>query len=106
MGGGTSTIVAGKGPGVTARMIDHGDGGELHLANVRQLPDDRVLEAWVLREGEVEPVEALFVPDREGRASTELPDMEGVEEVMVTTEPEGGSEAPTGSPIVAIPVPG
>ena len=36
-------------------------------------PSDRVLEAWVQRDGEVEPVRALFVPDREGRASTESP---------------------------------
>jgi anti-sigma-K factor RskA len=105
-GGSASTLLYGKPPGVTARMIDHGDGGELHLANVRQLPDDRVLEAWVQREGEVEPVEALFVPDHDGRASTELPDMAGVEVVMVTAEPKGGSEAPTSSPIVTIPVPG
>jgi anti-sigma-K factor RskA len=105
-GGGTSTLLYGKAPGVTARMIDEGDGGTLHLANVRQLPDDRVLQAWVQRDGEVEAVEALFVPDREGQASTELPPMEGVEAVMVTAEPKGGSEAPTSSPIVTIPVPG
>ena len=104
--GGTSTIVAGKPPGVTARMVDQGDGGELHLANVRQLPNDRVLQAWVQRDGEVEAVEALFVPDSDGKASTELPDMNGVETVMVTAEPKGGSKAPTSSPIVTIPVPG
>jgi hypothetical protein len=100
-----STIVAGKAPGVTAEMVSGGDSGTLHLANVKQLPSDRVLEAWVRRDGQVEAVEALFVPDRKGRASTELPDMEGVEVVMVTTEPTGGSESPTSSPIVTIPVP-
>lgn len=103
--GGTSTVVAGKAPGITAEMVSEGDAGTLHLANVKQLPSDRVLEAWVQRDGEVEAVEALFVPDRHGRASTELPDMEGVEVVMVTAEPEGGSEAPTSSPLVTIAVP-
>jgi anti-sigma-K factor RskA len=103
-GGSTSTVVAGKAPGVTAKMISQGDSGTLHLANVRQLPSDRVLEAWVQRDGEVEPVEALFVPDRTGQASTELPDMNGVEVVMVTTEPRGGSETPTGEPLISIPV--
>jgi anti-sigma-K factor RskA len=103
-GGATSTVVAGKAPGVTAKMVSEGDGGTLHLDNVKQLPGDRVLEAWVQRDGEIEPVEALFVPDREGRASTELPDMDGVEVVMVTTEPEGGSKSPTSAPIVTIPV--
>lgn len=100
-----TTVVAGKAPGITAKMVSEGDSGTLHLANVEQLPSDRVLEAWVQRDGEVEAVEALFVPDRKGQASTELPDMDGVEVVMVTTEPKGGSESPTSSPIVTIAVP-
>ena len=49
-GGGTNTIVAGKAPGVTAKMVSEGDAGTLRLANVHQLPDDKVLEAWVQRE--------------------------------------------------------
>lgn len=102
--GGTSTFVAGKAPGITAKVVNSGDSGALHLANVHQLPNERVLEAWVQRDGEVEPVQALFVPDREGRAGTELPDMNGVEVVMVTTEPTGGSRSPTSSPLVTIPV--
>jgi hypothetical protein len=104
-GGETSTVVAGKPPGVTAKMVSAGDSGTLHLANVRKLPSDRVLEAWVQRDGEVEPVQALFVPDREGQASTELPDMNGVEVVMVTTEPPGGSKSPTSPPIVSVQIP-
>ena len=104
-GGSESTIVAGQAPGVTARMVDGGDGGTLQLANVHQLPDGKVLEAWVLRDGEVEAVRALFAPDHEGRASTQLPPMDGVEEVMVTAEPKGGSEVPTGEPLIAIAVP-
>jgi anti-sigma-K factor RskA len=100
----TRTVVAGKAPGVTAKMVSEGDSGRLHLANVRQLPSNRVLEAWVQHDGKVEPVEALFVPDREGRASTELPNLNGVEVVMVTAEPRGGSESPTSAPIVTVPV--
>ncbi|HEX4669494.1 MAG TPA: anti-sigma factor [Solirubrobacterales bacterium] len=103
-GNGGVTIPAGHAPGVTAKVVNEGDGGTLHLANVGKLPSDRVLEAWVRRDGEVEPVRALFVPDREGQASTELPDMNGVEVVMVTTEPPGGSKSPTSAPIVTIPV--
>jgi len=103
-GGGTSTVVAGKAPGVTAKMVSEGDSGSLHLANVKRLPSDRVLEAWVQRDGDIEPVEALFVPDHKGQASTELPDMDGVEVVMVTTEPAGGSRSPTSAPIVTIPI--
>ncbi len=101
-GGQTSTVVAGNPPGVTAKVVSDSGSGTLHLDNVKQLPSDRVLEAWIQRDGKVEPVEALFVPDRKGKASTELPDMAGVEVVMVTTEPEGGSESPTSAPIITI----
>jgi anti-sigma factor RsiW len=108
--GTTSTVVVGEpptsgAPGVTAKVVSSDSGGTLHLANVKQIPDSRVLEAWVQRDGEVEPVEALFVPDRKGQASTELPDMDGVEVVMVTTEPKGGSKSPTSSPLVTIAIP-
>ncbi len=103
--GQTSTVVTGKAPGITAKVVSSDSGGTLHLANVKQIPDDRVLEAWVQRDGEVEPVEALFVPNNKGQASTELPDMDGVEVVMVTTEPKGGSKSPTSSPIVTVAVP-
>jgi anti-sigma-K factor RskA len=105
-GGGTSTVVAGRAPDVTAEMVSEGSSGTLRLANVKQLSNDRVLEAWVQREGEVEPVRALFVPDREGRASAQLPDMSGVEVVMVTAEPKGGSKQPTSPPLVTLSVPG
>jgi anti-sigma-K factor RskA len=100
-----TTFSAGEAPGVVARVVNEGDGGSLHLANVRQIPDGKVLQAWVQRDGEVEPVEALFVPDHDGRASTEMPAMDGVEVVMVTAEPKGGSEEPTLPPLVTIRVP-
>jgi anti-sigma-K factor RskA len=98
--GGATTVAAGEAPAVTAQLVMEGDSATMHLANVREMPDDRVLEAWVQRDGEVEPAGGLFVPDREGRATTMIPDMDGVEAVMVTAEPEGGSESPTGVPMV------
>jgi anti-sigma factor RsiW len=103
-GGGGETISSGEAPGVTATMVREDEGGTLRLTGVHQLPQDRVLEAWVQREGEVEAVPALFVPDHEGRASTMIEDMDGVEVVMVTAEPEGGSAQPTGEPIVTMEV--
>jgi anti-sigma-K factor RskA len=96
---------AGHAPGVTAAVVRTGKGGTLRLANVRQLPDDRILEAWVRREGRIEPVRALFVPDREGRASTTIADMDEVDTVMVTAEPRGGTDQPTSTPIVTVPIP-
>jgi anti-sigma-K factor RskA len=101
---GASTVVAHE-HGITVKMVREGSGGELQLANVHQLPPKKVLEAWVRREGKVEPVPALFVPDREGRAETTIANMSGVDTVMVTAEPRGGSKEPTSPPIVTMSVP-
>jgi anti-sigma-K factor RskA len=103
--GDTSTVVVGHAPGVTAKLTRNDDRGTLQLANVRPVPSHRVLEAWVRRDGQVEPVRALFVPDRKGRALTTINDMSGVDLVMVTTEPRGGSRAPTSAPVVSVPIP-
>jgi anti-sigma-K factor RskA len=101
---GASTVVA-REHGVIVKMVREGNGGTLRLADVHQLPPGKVLEAWVRREGKVEPVPALFVPDREGRAETTIADMSGVDTVMVTEEPQGGSEEPTSPAIVTMSVP-
>jgi hypothetical protein len=92
--------------GLTVTMVQEGDGGTLQLAGLHQLPPGKVLEAWVERDGEVEAVPALFVPDRHGQAETTIADMSGVETVMVTEEPRGGSETPTGEPIMTMSVAG
>jgi anti-sigma-K factor RskA len=91
--------------GMTVTMVQEGDGGRLELAGVPQPPEDKVFEAWVERDGEVEAVPALIVPDRHGHAETTIADMNGVETLMVTVEPRGGSETPTGKPIMEMPVP-
>ena len=98
--GGASTVVSRQADGIEVKMVREGNGGTLQLAGVHRLPPKKVLEAWVRREGRVEPVPALFVPDREGRAETTIADMSGVDTVMVTEEPQGGSKEPT-SPAIA-----
>jgi anti-sigma-K factor RskA len=103
-GGAASTIERQVGS-LTVKMVSEGDGGTLHLSGVHQLPPDKVLEAWVEREGKVEAVPALFAPDRHGQAETRITDMTGVATVMVTEEPQGGSDQPTGEPIMTIKVP-
>lgn len=103
-GGGASTVVR-EINGMTVKMIQEGEGGRLELAGVPQPPEDKVFEAWVERDGEVEAVPALIVPDRHGHAETTIADMEGVETVMVTVEPRGGSETPTGKTVMAMEVP-
>jgi anti-sigma-K factor RskA len=103
-GGGASTLERQVGS-LSVKMVQEGDSGTLQLSGVDQLPPDKVLEAWVEREGQVESVPALFVPNRDGQAETRIDDMNGVAVVMVTEEPQGGSEAPTGEPIMTMAVP-
>jgi anti-sigma-K factor RskA len=104
-GGGSAPPLVTRENGITMKMVPEGDGGTLHLANLHQLPPDKVLEAWVRREGKIEAVPALLVPDREGQAETTVADMSGVDTVMVTEEPQGGSETPTGEPVISMSVP-
>jgi anti-sigma-K factor RskA len=91
--------------GIRSKVVLQGNRGTVRLANVKQLPDERVLEAWVVRDEKVEPVRTLFVPNSDGEAATEIPDMTGVETVLVTREPKGGSMAPTSQPIAAVAIP-
>lgn len=104
-GGKTTTTFTGHSPGVTAEMVSSGDSGTLHLANLHQLPSDKVLQAWVERDGQVVSAKTLFVPNQDGTASATIDDMEGVKTVMVTAEPRGGSVQPTLPPIVSVSIP-
>jgi anti-sigma-K factor RskA len=104
-GGDTVTVTAGKAPGVTARMVSEGSSGTLSLAHLRELPENEVLQAWVRRNDRVESADRLFVPSPDGSATTVIDDISGVERVMVTVEPRGGSDSPTSAPLVSLAVP-
>jgi anti-sigma-K factor RskA len=104
-GGSKATTLERQVDGLAVKMVQEGESGTLQLSGVHQLPPDKVLEAWVQRDGQVEAVPALFVPDRNGQAETRIADMNGVEVVMVTEEPQGGSDQPTGEPIMQMAVP-
>ncbi|HEY2052400.1 MAG TPA: anti-sigma factor [Solirubrobacterales bacterium] len=103
-GGAHTTEVEPGANGIAAKVVTEGGRGELHLTGVKPLPKGRVLEAWVERDGIVEPVPALFAPDQAGRASTMIESMRNVSAVMVTREPEGGSKKPTTKPFVVVPI--
>ena len=101
----TWELKAEENAGIAATVVREGEKGEIHLAGLKQLPKGKVLEAWVEREGKVEPVPALFAPDKAGNASTTIEDMKDVSIVMVTREPEGGSKTPTEKePFVQVPL--
>jgi anti-sigma-K factor RskA len=100
----TTEVPAVADNGVGAKVITEHDKAELHLTGVKPLPKNKVLEAWVEREGVIEAVPALFAPDHAGRASTVIESMKGVSAVLVTREPAGGSKKPTTEPFVEVPI--
>jgi anti-sigma-K factor RskA len=104
-GGGATTVVAGHSPGVTAKMVREGETGTLRLANLHQLPPGKVLQAWVRRGARIVSAKALFEPNSDGTATATIDDMAGVNTVMVTAEPRGGSVQPTSAPIVSVAIP-
>jgi anti-sigma-K factor RskA len=105
-GGGSAhtTEVPVAADGIGAKVVTEDGRGELHLTGVKQLPKGRILEAWVERDGIIEPVPALFAPDQAGRAMTTIESMKNVTAVMVTREPAGGSKKPTMEPFVVVPI--
>ncbi len=97
IGGGTTTVDAQvAAAGATAQLEISDDSARLVGARLPAPPPGRVYQVWLQRDGEVEPTDALFSVTRDGRASVAVGDVDGVDKVMVTDEPAGGSAEPTG----------
>ena len=81
-----------------------GDQASLELAGLPDLGKRSTYEVWVQRGGEI-TAGPLFGPTSSGKAIVGIPgDLKGVEAVMVTREPAGGSRSPTEKPVVQVPV--
>ncbi len=65
-------------------------------------PEGRVYQVWIKRPGEdPEPTAALFTPAKDGSATAMVPGpLDGVEQMLVTDEPAGGSRVPTRRPFL------
>jgi len=76
---------------------------ELVVDGMHSAGPGRVYQVWVLHEGATEPVPAgaLFDTDRNGHGTTALPDVDDVTTVMVSVEPEGGSDRPTSEAVLS-----
>jgi anti-sigma factor RsiW len=90
-------------PDATGRLTVHDD-GEATL-EVRGMPSpgrDRVYQAWVQRDGMVEP-QPTFEVGANGAGAVAVPeDVAGAQAVLVTREPRGGSNAPSEEPILTV----
>ncbi len=94
-GDGTQTFSAGP----SAQVQVHGDTATLVAENMKAPPEGRVYEVWVVPKGESspQPTNVLFVPRGNGSAEAAIPgSASDIARVMVSDEPAGGSDAPTG----------
>jgi anti-sigma-K factor RskA len=76
--------------------------GELIVRRMPAAPAGKVYEVWLRRRGgSPMPTSALFDVTSAGAAAVDVPgDLHGVDEVLVTPEPLGGSPAPTHAPVI------
>jgi anti-sigma-K factor RskA len=94
LGGGTKDVQFNR---AGAMLKIDGDQATLVADDLPAPPEGRVYEVWVQKGGKVEPTDALFVPRSDGSAEAAVPgDASQFEKVMVSDEPPGGSDAPTG----------
>ncbi len=88
-------------PGASASVLLSGGHAQLTLANMPQSAPGRVYEVWIERGGAPSPTDTLFTISSRGSATIGVPgSIAGVKEVLVTSEPLGGSSVPTTAPVV------
>jgi len=111
LGGGSSTpserVILGQASGL-ARGADvslhkRGRHAELLLAHMPQPGAGRIYEVWLVRGKAPSPTDALFGVSSAGSSAVDIPgSLSGVKQVLVTSEPLGGSPAPTRTPVIAV----
>jgi anti-sigma-K factor RskA len=97
-GDGTQTFSAGP----NAKVQVQGEKATLVATNMPAPPEGRVYEVWVVPKGESapKPTNVLFVPRGDGSAEAAIPGSAShIQQVLVSDEPTGGSDTPTGDVI-------
>jgi anti-sigma-K factor RskA len=100
------TVPATEAPAGASVALELGEGrARLVVDDMPPPPMGRVYQVWLNRgDGTPEPTDALFEV-RDGHAEVAVPDdLEGVESILVTHEPRGGSSLPTQTPAIAVPL--
>ncbi len=90
-------------PQGTAVIVLRDGVATLRVRGLPAPPAGKVYEVWLLRRGAAapSPTDALFSVSRAaGSGRVALPNVRGVEAVLVTAEPDGGSPAPTSQPFI------
>jgi hypothetical protein len=84
--------------GQDARLEVEGDQARLVAEGLPAPPEGRVYEVWLMPEGSdtPRPTDVLFTPRGDGSAVAAIPSVEDVSQVLVTDEPLGGRDEPSG----------
>jgi anti-sigma-K factor RskA len=105
LGGGDDgrTVVASTSlPDASGSLTIHDDDAVLEVRGMPTLKAGQVYQAWVQRDGMIEPEPTFEVGD-DGRGTVAVPeDLSDADAVMVTREPRGGSRAPTEKPVMTV----
>jgi len=98
----TRTLAAwAKGP-AEARLTVTGENASLQLTGMKSPPRGQVYQVWLDRgDGQLHPTHTLFNVRSDGRAKVAIDEsVAGVERILVTAEPSGGSLAPSSDPVI------
>jgi anti-sigma-K factor RskA len=102
----TETRGEGLGPARSAQVsLRQRDGrAELVVAHMPEPPVGRIYEVWLSHgKGDAQPTNALFGVTRAGDGAVDVPNgLHGVKEVLVTSEPSGGSSHPTSAQLIRV----
>ncbi|WP_022929684.1 anti-sigma factor domain-containing protein [Patulibacter americanus] len=99
-------VLGAAAPGASVAMVSSGDEHRLEVRGLKPAGSGRAYQVWLKTGDEApKPTTVLFDVDDRGRAEATIDgDMSGVDDVLVTAEPEGGSPAPTSDPVIRVPV--
>jgi anti-sigma-K factor RskA len=97
------TVVASTSlPDASGSLEVHDDDAVLEVRGMPTLKEGQVYQAWVQRDGMIEPEPTFDVGD-DGSGTVAVPeDLSDADAVMVTREPRGGSRAPTEEPVMTV----
>jgi len=89
-------------PQASAQLEVNGDTATVVANGLPTPPAGKTYMVWLTRPGHArEPTSALSTPRRDGSATASVTgDLDGVESVLVNTEPVGGSTTPTSTPFL------
>lgn len=99
-----AVVTAPGAPDAKADLHISESGSRLVVAGMPAPPRGRIYQVWLDHPNDgkmAEPTDVLFSTSKLGRASVDVPgNLEGVSTVLVTDEPDGGSDEPSSRPVI------